>query len=146
MRIKIDKQRAYKSYLKWAGLVLLDPEWKNTVDLKEVVYKICNIIEDQISPEVKLISDEELERLVLNTKQKLYGVYHKPTKLWVYFRELKDKFGVVGSSMICLCLKPDATTSTSAEHLANLIKIGEFNSEPLYGQNNFLEFQIKKIA
>jgi hypothetical protein len=74
-----------------------------------------------------------------------YAVLHKPTKLWVYFRERKDKFGIVGSTIICLCLKPDATINTSKEQLKQFIKMGEFNSDSLYGQNNFLEFQIKKI-
>jgi len=73
-----------------------------------------------------------------------YAVYHKPTKLWVYFRERKDKFGIVGSSVICLCLKNDATVSASKEDLKFLVEVGEFNSDPIYGKNNFLEFQIKK--
>lgn len=73
-----------------------------------------------------------------------YSVFHKPTKLWVYFRERKDKFGFVDRYMICLCLKNDATTSTSKTDLKNYIKNGEFNSVFNYGINNFLEFQIKK--
>lgn len=74
-----------------------------------------------------------------------YAAYHKPTKLWVYFRELKDKFGIIERSIICLCLKNDASIFTSKEDLKNLIKIGEFNSDTVYGKNNFLEFEIKKI-
>ena len=73
-----------------------------------------------------------------------YGVYHKPTKLWVYFREHKDNSGVVEKTTICLCLKNDAT-SYSKEYLKTLVLVGEFNSDPNYGQNNFLEFQIKKL-
>ena len=31
------------------------------------------------------------------------------------------------------------------EYLKTLILVGNFNSDPNYGQNNFLEFQIKKL-
>jgi len=98
--------------------------------------------ESQKQKEVELISDKELSTLA---KQPKYAVYHKTTKLWVYFRELKDKFGIVGQSIICLCLKPDATVHTSPDRLKSLIKMGSFNDNPLYGMNNFLEFQIKKV-
>jgi len=129
--------------MKWVKDVTKHCDWKSTFGPEEIVEAICSIIETKdVSQDVDLISDEELKNLA---NKPLYAVYHKPTKLWVYFRELKDKFGLVGSSIICLCLKPDATTSTSKEQLKHLIKIGEFNSEPLYGQNNFLEFQIKKV-
>lgn len=98
--------------------------------------------EAQKQKEVELISDEELIALANQPK---YGVYHKPTKLWVYFREFNDKFGILGQSLICLCLKGDATVSTNKEHLKKLIEIGEFNGNPLYGKENFSEFQIKKL-
>jgi hypothetical protein len=74
-------------------------------------------------------------------KDKKYGVYHKPTKLWVFFRETKNKQSV----MICLALKPDATINSSKQVLRDLLLKGEFNSVPDYGKNNFLEFQIKVI-
>lgn len=98
--------------------------------------------ESQKQKEVELISDEELIALANQPK---YGVYHKPTKLWVYFREYKDKLGILVQSMICLCLKVDATVSTDKEHLKCLIKMGEFNGDSFYGKENFSEFRIKKI-
>lgn len=75
-----------------------------------------------------------------------YGVFHKPTKTWVYFREMKDKFGIVGETIICLCQKLDATDSESPDHLKNLLLNGNFNNTPNYGRDNFLEFEIKEIV
>lgn len=81
----------------------------------------------------------------MRAEEEKFAVFHRPTGLWVYFKELKDKFGITERSLICLCHKNDASTSTFQEDLSHLIMIGEFNSVPFYGQSNFLEFQIKKI-
>jgi hypothetical protein len=98
--------------------------------------------EAQKQKNIELISDEKLIGLA---KEPKYAVYHKPTKLWVYFRYHKDKFGIIGQTTICLSLKCDATVYNCKETLENYIKIGEFNGDPNYGKNNFLEFQIKKL-
>lgn len=77
-----------------------------------------------------------------------WAVYHKPTKLWVFFRlrkDKKDKFGLMTETKICLCLKSDATVSFSKKELKEWLLIGSFNSTPNYGKNNFLEFTIKKV-
>lgn len=94
--------------------------------------------------EIDLITEEQMKQLVATTKKTKYKVYHKPTKLWVYFREFKNKTGAVDRTTICLCLQNDATVSTSKKDLRHMIEVGEFNSDQHYGQNNFLEFQIKK--
>lgn len=141
--MKINPKKVLKHYKNWLKEVSKDSDWKESLDLKEIVYKICSIIESEnVKENVELISDEELISLANQPK---YGVYHKPTKLWVYFREFNDKFGILGQSLICLCLKVDATVSTNKEHLKKLIEIGEFNGNPLYGKENFSEFQIKKL-
>lgn len=79
------------------------------------------------------------------TKQNKFAAYHKPTKTWVYFRECKDKFGLMEETRICLCLKSDATIFTSKKKIKEYLLMGSFNSIPYYGKNNFLEFQIKKV-
>jgi len=143
--MKIDRKKVYDIYMAWVRRISEKYDWKSEFTPKEIVDKICSIIESgkaTKNEDIKLLSEKELKNLVKNPK---YRVYHKPTKLWVYFRELKDKFGVVAQSTICLALKNDATVSNSKQDLETLIKLGGFNGDPLYGQNNFLEFQIKKI-
>lgn len=68
----------------------------------------------------------------------MFTCYHKPTKTWVYFKNNKE-----GKSMICLCLKPDATIFETKEEAETLLKSSEFNSIYNYGLENFLEFEIK---
>jgi hypothetical protein len=141
--MKINPKKVLKHYKNWLQEVSKDNDWKDSIDSKEIVYKICSIIENEdVEEDVDLLSFEEIKNLA---KQPRYGVYHKPTKLWVYFRELKDKFGIVVQSIICLCLKVDATLSTDKDRLKNLIEMGEFNSDTLYGKEKFSEFQIKKL-
>jgi len=98
--------------------------------------------EAQKQKNIELISDEKLIDLATEPK---YAVYHKPTKLWVYFRLFKDKFGIVGQTIICLALKCDATVYNCKKTLESYIKAGEFNGDATYGFDNFLEFQIKKL-
>ena len=69
-----------------------------------------------------------------------FACYHKPTKCWVFFRE--DKQGI---PMICLCLKPSATTFENKKEVEDLLKKSSFNDSENYGAENFLEFQIKTV-
>ena len=68
-----------------------------------------------------------------------YACYHKPTKCWVFF-----KYNKQGQSLICLCLKVDATMFGTKEEAEDLLKKSSFNDIPKYGLENFLEFEVKK--
>ena len=69
-----------------------------------------------------------------------FACYHKPTKCWVFFKEDKQ-----GGSIICLCLKLDATIFESKKNAKELLKKSSFNSSNNYGSENFLEFLIKSV-
>ena len=68
-----------------------------------------------------------------------YACYHKPTKTWVYFKNNKKE-----ESLICLCLKVDATAFSTKEEAEDTLKRSSFNDIPNYGFDNFLEFEVKK--
>lgn len=125
----------------WVKKVSESCEWKSTFGPEEIVDKICSIIENKNVTEkqqdAELISKKEMKALV---KKEKYAVYHKPTKTWVYFKNTNKN-----TTLICLCLKPDATMSYSKKQLEKLIIESEFNSYTNYGKENFLEFKIKKI-
>ncbi len=138
--MKINRKKVYALYMAWVKKVSESCEWKSTFGPEEIVDKICSIIENKNVTEkeqdIKLLSKKEI--IALAKKQK-YAVYHKPTKTWVYFKNHGTK------TLICLCLKIDATVSYSKESLEKLILESEFNSYTNYGKENFLEFKIKKI-
>lgn len=119
----------------------------SSLALEDIVDKVCSIIESRYilknKEEVELITKDELRDLVNIGKNK-FAVYHKPTKLWVYFRERRDKFGLLDETVICLCRKSDATLSSSEEQLKQFLLKGTFNSCLKYGETNFLEFRVKK--
>jgi len=118
----------------------------SSLSVEDIIDKVCSIVESKYvlksKEEVELVTENELKDLVNKTKNK-FAVYHKPTKLWVYFREKRDKFGLLEETTICLCNKSDATISTSEEQLKNFLIKGTFNSCLKYGETNFLEFTIK---
>lgn len=116
--------------------------------VSKIIDRICSLIEQndvQEKQEVELITEEQLYGLVQKKPDdNNYGIFHKPTKTWVFFRTHKDKFGIE-ENQICLCLKSAASRSSSKKELQERLKNSSFNQERNYGSENFLEFQIKKL-
>lgn len=45
--MNIDKEKIYKKYMEWVDKVSDECEWKTSFNPKEIVYKICELIEDE---------------------------------------------------------------------------------------------------
>ena len=45
---KMDKEKIFKLYMQWVDKVTEDSDWKTQFTPKEIVYKICEIIEKDI--------------------------------------------------------------------------------------------------
>lgn len=45
--MKIDKEEIYNKYIQWVEQVAEHLDWKTHFTPKEIVYKICQIIEDE---------------------------------------------------------------------------------------------------
>lgn len=43
----MDREKIYDLYMKWVEEVAEECEWKTNFTPKEIVYKICQIIEDE---------------------------------------------------------------------------------------------------
>jgi len=65
-----------------------------------------------------------------------FACYHKPTMCWVFFRE--DKQGI---PMICLCLKPSATTFENKKEAEELLKKSSLMTQMIMVQKIFLNFK-----
>jgi hypothetical protein len=116
--------------------------------VSKIIDRICSIIEQndvQEKQEIELLTEEQLYNLAQKkSDDDNYGIFHKPTKTWVFFRARKDKLGLE-ENQICLCLKSAASCSSSKKELQERLKNSSFNQEKNYGFENFLEFQIKKL-
>ena len=44
----MNKEKIFKLYMQWVYKVTEDSDWKTQFTLKEIVYKICEIIEKDI--------------------------------------------------------------------------------------------------
>ena len=44
--MKINKEQIYNKYMQWVDEVTEDLDWKTQFTPKEIVYKICQIIEE----------------------------------------------------------------------------------------------------
>jgi hypothetical protein len=73
---------------------------------------------------------------------KLYGFYHKSTKLWVYFLPNYER-----RQVISLGLKNNATffTRDKINYFTKFLKSCSFNGNKNYALENFLEFELKEI-
>jgi len=45
--MKLNKQEIYEKYMQWVEQVTEDLDWKTQFTPKEIVYKICEIIENE---------------------------------------------------------------------------------------------------
>jgi len=45
----LDKEKIYKIYMEWVDKVSDECDWKSTFGPKEIVYKICKIIEKELN-------------------------------------------------------------------------------------------------
>jgi len=51
--MKVNKEEVYRLYMEWVDRVLEDLDWKTQFSPKEIVYKICEIIEKENNTEIK---------------------------------------------------------------------------------------------
>lgn len=42
----MDKEKIYEKYMQWVEAVTEECEWKSTFTAKELVYKVCSLIEE----------------------------------------------------------------------------------------------------
>lgn len=67
-----------------------------------------------------------------------FAVLHKPTQQWVKLTNYGTEITLTNS--IC-----NATLAPIGPHLIESIKKCSFEENPRYGEENFLEFSLKKI-
>lgn len=51
--MKINKEEVLKLYMQWVEQISEDLDWKTQFSPKEIVYKICEIIEKENNTEIK---------------------------------------------------------------------------------------------
>jgi|688.fasta_scaffold893593_2 hypothetical protein len=114
-----------------------------TQDLKEVSSILSQEYEFDTLAERAVDNDLLYAKSILveNLPYKLndfdfYGVKHKPTKTWVFFR---------GKTICLTASEKGATVLMDKRKLRELIIEGSFNGIENYGRENLLEFEIKKI-
>lgn len=51
--MKINKEEVFRLYMEWVDRVSEDLDWKTNFHPKEIVYKICEIIENENNTRIK---------------------------------------------------------------------------------------------